>query len=60
MVRWCWVNFRFRGVLLIWVIVGQGPFAVAVGADEACLDTFSLVYHLSSLSPPLGRRPDID
>ena len=22
-VRRCWVNFQFRGVLLIWIIVGQ-------------------------------------
>ena len=25
MVRWCWVNFQCRGVLLIWIRVGQGP-----------------------------------
>ena len=31
-VRWCWVNFQCRGVLLIWIIVGQGPIALAVGA----------------------------
>ena len=31
-VRWCWVNFQCRGVLLIWIIVGQGPTAHAVGA----------------------------
>ena len=31
-VRWCWVNFQCRGVLLIWIIVGQGPTALAVGA----------------------------
>ena len=24
MVRWCWVNFQCRCVLLIWIIVGQG------------------------------------
>ena len=29
MVRCCWVNFR--GVLLIWLIVEQGPTALAVG-----------------------------
>ena len=32
MVRWCWVNFQCRGVLLIWIRVGQGPTALAVGA----------------------------
>ena len=25
--RWCWVNFQCRGVLLNWLIVGQGPRA---------------------------------
>ena len=32
MVRRCCVNFQCRGVLLIWLIVGQGPLALAVGA----------------------------
>ena len=31
-VRWYWINFQCRGVLLIWIIVGQGPIALAVGA----------------------------
>ena len=31
-VRWCWVNFQCRGVLLMWIKVGQGPTALAVGA----------------------------
>ena len=35
-VRWCWVNFQCRGVLLIWIIVGQGPIALAVGAGGGC------------------------
>ena len=51
------------GVLLIWMIVGQGPIALAVGAGGGCLDIFSLVYHFSFLSLSLslsGRRPDID
>ena len=56
-VRWCWVNFQCLGVLLIFIIVGQGPIALAVGAGGGCLDIFSLVYHFSRLS---GRRPDID
>ena len=29
----------------IWIIVGQGPTALAVGAG--CLDIFSLIYHFS-------------
>ena len=31
-----------RGVLLIWIIVGQGPIALAVGAGGGCLDIFFL------------------
>ena len=53
MVRWCWVNFQCRGVLLIWIRVGQGPTALAVGAGGGCLDIFSLVYRFSLLSPSL-------
>ena len=52
-VQWCWVNFQCRGVLLIWIIVGQGPTALAVGAGGGCLDIFSLIYHFSFLSPSL-------
>ena len=50
-VRWCWVNFQCRGVLLIWIRVGQGPTALAVGAGGGCLNIFTLVYHFSFLSP---------
>ena len=32
MERSCWVNCQCRGVLLVWMIVGQGPTALAVGA----------------------------
>ena len=53
MVRRCWVNFQCRGVLLIWISVGQGPIALAVGAGGGCLDIFSLIYHFSFLSPSL-------
>ena len=60
-VRWWWVNFQCRGVLLIWIIVGQGPTALAVGAGGGGLDIFSLIYHFVFFFPPLsGRRPDID
>ena len=52
-VRWCWVNFQCRGVLLIWITVGQGPTALAVGAGGGCLDIFTLVYPFSPLSPSL-------
>ena len=53
MVRRCWVNFQCRGVLLIWILVGQGPTVHAVGAGGGCLDIFSLIYHFSFLSPSL-------
>ena len=51
--RWFWVNFQFRGVLLIGMIVGQGPIALAVGAGGGGLDIFTLLYPFSPLSPAL-------
>ena len=56
-VRRCCVNFQCQGVLLIWIIVGQGPVALAVGAGGGCLDIFSLVYLFSFLPPSLGDGP---
>ena len=50
-VRWSWVNFQGRGVLLIWIIVLQGPIALAVGAGGGRLDILTLLYLFSSLSP---------
>ena len=48
--RWCWVNFKCRGVLLIWIIVGQRPIALAVDAGGGCLDIFlSSIFSLSFL-----------
>ena len=59
-VRLCWVNFQCRGVLLIWIIIGQGPIALAVGAGGVGLDIFlSSVVSLFVL-PISGRRRDID
>ena len=58
MVRRCWVNFQCRGVLLIWIIVGQGPIALAVGAGGGCFGHF--LSHLSllfSFSLSLGDGP---
>ena len=57
MVQWGWVNFQWLGILLIWIIVGQGPIALALGAGGGCLDIFSLVYHFSSFSLSLGDGP---
>ena len=60
MVRRYWVNFQCWGVLLIWIIVGQGPIVLALGAGGGCLDIFvSSVTSLLFL-PLSGRRPDID
>ena len=37
----------------IWIIVGQGPIALAVGAGGGYLDIFTLIYLFSPLSPSL-------
>ena len=37
----------------IWITVGQGPSALAVGAAGGCLDIFTLIYPFSPLSPSL-------
>ena len=34
----------------IWITVGQGPTALAVGAGVGCLDIFTLIYPFSPLS----------
>ena len=58
MVRWCWVNFQCQGVLLIRIVVGQGPAALAVGAGGVCLDIFfSRLSFLFSFSLSLGDGP---
>ena len=44
----------------IWMIVGQGPIALAVGAGGGCLDIFTLLYPFSHLLPLSAGRPDID
>ena len=50
--RWSWVNFQCRASYNL-DIVGQGPVALAVGADGGCLDIFILLCLFSSLSPSL-------
>ena len=52
--RRCWVNFQWRGVLLILITVGQEPILLAVGAGWGFLDNFSLAYFSSFLFPSLG------
>ena len=49
-VRWCWVNFQCRGVLLIWMREGQGPHS---RCGWGLCGLFSLVYHFSFHSPSL-------
>ena len=41
------------GVLLIWMIVGQGLTALTVDADGGCLNNFTLLYPFSPLPPSL-------
>ena len=38
---------------IIWITVGQGPTALAVGAGWGCLAIFTLIYAFSPLSPSL-------
>ena len=54
-VRRCWVNLQCRGVLLVWMIVGQGLIALAVDSGWGCFDIFSLIY-LFSLWPDIDLK----
>ena len=47
-------NLPVPGRPTIWMIVGQGPIALSVGAGGGCLDIFTPLYLFSSLSPSLG------
>ena len=38
----------------VWMTVGQGPTAHAVGADGGCLDIFTLLYLFFYFSLSLG------
>ena len=57
--RWCWVNFQYQGVLLILILIGQGPTALVVGAGGGCLDIVSLIYPFSPLSFSLSLGGDL-
>ena len=55
---WSWVNFQCRGVLLVWMMVGQGPIALAVGAGGGLFGHFfSHLSFLFSVSLSLGDGP---
>ena len=55
------VKLPVPGRPTIWMIVGQGPIALAVGAGGGFVWTFLFSSILSLLFLPLfGRRPDID
>ena len=41
----------------IWITVGQGPIALAVGAGGGGLDVFTLIYPFSSFSVSLEDGP---
>ena len=57
MERWYRINFQCRGVLLMWIIVGQGPIALAGGAGGGCLDIFLSSVISLSFSLSLGDGP---
>ena len=59
-VRWCWVNFQCRGVLLVWIRVGQGPTVLAVGAGGGLFGHFYSHLFFLLFLPLFERRPDID
>ena len=40
----------------IWMIVGQGPTALAGGSSGGCLKIFTLLHPFSPLSPSLWER----
>ena len=44
----------------IWITVGQGPTALAVGAGGGCLDIFTLICPVFLSLLLSRRRPDID
>ena len=57
MVRWVIGKLPVPGRPTIWMIVGQGPTALAVDAGEGCLEFYSHLSFLSSFSLSLGDGP---
>ena len=57
-VRRYWINFQCWGVLLLWIIVGQGPIVLAIDAGGGCFGHFfSQLSFLFSFSLSLGDGP---
>ena len=50
-------NLPVPGRPTIWMIVGQGPTALSVGAGEGCLDIFTLIYPFFPLYTSLPLFP---
>ena len=48
------------GVLLILIVIGQGPTVLAVGGGRVVLDIFFSHLSFPSFRPLSGRWPDID
>ena len=48
-------KFPVPGRPTIWITVGQGPTALAVGASGGCLDILTLIYPFTSLFPSLWK-----
>ena len=48
-------KFPGPGRPTLWIIVGQGPTALSVGADGSCLDIIYFLYPFSPLSPALWK-----
>ena len=51
------VRFPVPGRPTLWIRVGQGPTALAVGVGGSCLDIFTLIYPFFPLSPSLADSP---
>ena len=52
-VRWSLIKLPVPGHPTVWMIVGLGPIALAVGTGGGCLDIFTLLYPFPPLSPSL-------
>ena len=52
-------NFQGQGVLLVWIVVGQGPTVLAVCA-VGVIWILSLAYQVFFFLPLSGRRLDTD